>query len=100
MKFHDNQLVLCINDHYNSYCRFPVKWGRVYTIHGYYKCTCGSVQVTLEEISGVTEMGCKCSNTSYRRHSYFSWRFVPFEYSELVEETHKEMKEELVAVLD
>lgn len=82
MNFKAGQKVLCILDQYNSYCKFPLKRGSVYTVNGFYKCACGSLQITLAEITGVTKMGCRCHRTSVRRQSYFIWRFIPMEYFE------------------
>lgn len=73
------QRLLCVNDHFNSYCAYPVKKGLVYTIDGFYKCPCGSDQVTLEERKAMIDMICKCNRLSYRRQSYYSWRFIPLE---------------------
>jgi hypothetical protein len=61
------------------YCAYPVKKGLVYTIDGFYKCPCGSDQVTLKERASTIEMICKCRRLSYRRQSYYSWRFIPEE---------------------
>jgi hypothetical protein len=82
MEFKLGQKVLCVNDRYGSYCRYPLSKGGIYTIHGFHRCTCGSQQVTLMEIAGVVTMGCRCQRTSVRRHSYYIWRFIPLEYSE------------------
>lgn len=82
MNFRVGQRVLCINDRYRSYCRFPLKKGSVYTVNGFYTCACGSLQVTLSEIKGETNMGCRCHRTSVRRQSFFIWRFIPMEYFE------------------
>lgn len=87
------QKVLCILDHYRSYCSYPVKKGSIYTIHGYYECPCGSQQVTLKEIIGVTNMGCKCNLTSYRRQSYYTWRFIPLNYFEIFKSLSWDKKE-------
>jgi hypothetical protein len=82
MSFRVGQKVLCVNDHYHSYCRYPVKKGSVYTIHGFYRCSCGSLQVTLVEFPGETLMHCRCPLVSERRQSYYIWRFIPLEYFE------------------
>jgi hypothetical protein len=79
MKFESGQKVICINDHYESYSRYPVKKGTVYTIYSNYVCPCGSRQVTLNEYPGRTLMGCRCHRTSRRRSSYYSWRFMPLD---------------------
>lgn len=82
MNFRTGQRVLCINDKYRTYCRYPLKKGLVYTVDGFYRCSCGSLQIMLAEIPGVTNMGCRCNRTTVRRQSYFVWRFIPMEYFE------------------
>ena len=74
MKFKDRQKVLCVDDHFN-YGQSRLKKGLVYTIDGFYRCSCGSNQVTLVEIPDVLSMRCKCHWTSIRRQSYYNWRF-------------------------
>lgn len=82
MNFNAGQKVLCVNDHFGSYCAYPIRKGLIYTILGFYKCDCGSDQVTLKEIPGFINMGCRCFRTSFRRQSYFSWRFIQLDYFE------------------
>jgi hypothetical protein len=82
MNFSTGQLVLCINDKWDRDCVYPVKRGMIYTIHGFYKCPCGSDQLTLVEMPYVTSMICGCSRCTTRRRSYYSWRFTPLESSE------------------
>jgi hypothetical protein len=82
MNFKIGQKVVCILDYYNSYCRYPLKKGLIYTIEGFYKCPCGSQQVTLMESPGLTTMGCKCDQISFRRQSYYTWRFIPLVFFE------------------
>jgi hypothetical protein len=82
MNFEVGQKVLCVNDHFGSYCAYPVFKDDIYTIHDLYQCPCGSRQVTLEEVPGRTVMGCKCTRTSERRQSYYDWRFIPLTYFE------------------
>jgi len=82
MNFHAGQKVLCVNDYFRTYCAYPIKKGLVYTIHGFYRCVCGSDQVTLMEIPFSTYMGCRCHRTISRRQSYFTWRFIPLDYFE------------------
>ena len=79
MNFKTGQKVLCVNDHFRTFCASPVKKGVVYTIDGFYRCPCGSGQVTLQERASMIDMICKCSRLSYRRQSYYSWRFIPVE---------------------
>ena len=93
MNFRAGQKVLCVNDHYTSYCAYPLKKGSVYTIDGFYRCSCGSSQVTLMEIPEVTNMGCRCHLTSVRRQSYFTWRFIPLEYFEKLIDVSQDKKE-------
>ncbi len=83
MPLKKGQKVVCINNSNRSFCRYPLRKGSIYTIHGFYKCPCGSRQVTLTEIPASTIMGCSCHRTSLRMHSYFSWRFKPLEYYEI-----------------
>ncbi len=82
MNFKTGQKVLCVNDYFGSYCAYPIRKGLIYTIHGFYKCDCGSDQITLKEIPGSIIMGCRCFRTSFRRQSYFTWRFMPLDYFE------------------
>lgn len=82
MTFRTGQKVLCVNDYFRSFCAYPIRNGLIYTINGFYKCDCGSDQVTLIEIPWSINMGCECSRTSYRRQSYFNWRFLPLDYFE------------------
>ncbi len=102
MNFRVGQKVLCVNDKYGTYCAYPLKKGSVYTIHGFYKCPCGSQQVTLMEITGIINMGCRCDRTSTRRQSYFNWRFIPLEYFEnlISISSHKEEMLEKVETQD
>jgi hypothetical protein len=79
MEFKPGQRVICVNDQYRSYSRYPVTKGMVYTIHSNYQCPCGSRQVTLMEFPGRTPMGCRCPRTSNRRPSYYNWRFIPLD---------------------
>jgi hypothetical protein len=95
MMFQIGQKVLCINDHFRTYCRYPLKTGSIYTIHGFYQCPCGSDQVTLLEIPGVVRMGCRCNRTSTRRQSYYRWRFIPLAYFEIDKEESSDEKEVL-----
>lgn len=92
MKFEVGQKVLCINDHF-SYCKYPLKRGTIYTIHGFYQCACGSHQITLMEIPYAVNMGCRCDRTSFRRQSYYHWRFLPLEYFEESIESSSDRKE-------
>jgi hypothetical protein len=94
MMFQVGQKVLCINDHF-SYCRYPLKEGLVYTIHGFYQCACGSHQVTLIEIPYTVNMGCRCHMSSIRRQSYYIWRFVPLEYFEEYADSSSDIEEVL-----
>lgn len=87
MKFEFGQRVICVNDNFMSYCRYPVKKGSIYTIHGFYQCACGSHQVTLVEIPFLISMQCKCHRTLFRRQSYYNWRFVPLQSLEMTEES-------------
>jgi hypothetical protein len=112
-EFKRGQKVLCVNDHYTSYSLQPVKKGSIYTIHDLYQCTCGSRQLTLMEFPIVTNMGCKCSRISFRRHAYYEWRFIPLTYfekfikastvtkeiSEEINAQNKELLQELVKEL-
>ncbi len=82
MNFHKGQKVLCVNDRFIIYCSYPVKKGKVYTIHDFYTCDCGSKQVTLTEKPYVDQMKCGCGRIEERRQSYYNWRFVPLEYFE------------------
>lgn len=93
MEFKEVQKVLCVNDHYRSYCRYPLKKESIYTIHGFYQCTCGSHQVTLMEIPDVVNMECRCHRTSIRKQSYYNWRFIPLEYSEIFDELSSDINE-------
>lgn len=54
----------------------------VYTIEGFYRCPCGSDQITLSELPFMVNMICKCEKMAYRRQSYFVWRFIPIGYFE------------------
>ncbi len=80
MKFEIGQKVLCLDDHFSTYCAYPVKKGSIYTINGFYECACGSHQVNLIEFQPVIKMRCKCQRTIYRRQSFYSWRFIPLDY--------------------
>ncbi len=79
MDFKTGQKVVCVNDHFRSYCPYPVKKGLTYTIDGFFLCPCGSRQVTLKEKPFSLEMRCGCGRISYRRQSYYSWRFIPID---------------------
>lgn len=93
MEFEAGQKVVCVNDHYVSYSRYPVTKGHVYTIHGRYRCPCGSRQVSLKEFPGRTLMGCRCYRTSTRKSSYYSWRFIPLElYKRMLELNQKKIE--------
>jgi hypothetical protein len=93
MNFNTGQKVLCVNDHFGSYCAYAIRKGLIYTIHGFYKCDCGSDQVTLKEVPVFINMGCRCFRTSYRRQSYFSWRFMPLDYFEKFIDLSSDMNE-------
>ena len=82
MRFYIGQKVLCVNERFGSYCSHPVKKGLVYTIHGFYKCGCGSDQVTLFERPYINSMKCGCGRLATRRQSYYNWRFIPLQYFE------------------
>ena len=90
MSFEAGQKVMCVNDHYKSYSRYPVNKGTIYTIHGHYRCPCGSRQVTLEEFPGETLMGCRCPRTNNRRSSYYDWRFIPLDLFDSIVELSSE----------
>ena len=92
MKFKLGQKVLCVDDHFD-YGPSCLKKGSVYTIDGFYRCSCGSNQVTLVEIPDVLSMRCKCHQTSIRRQTYYNWRFVPLEYFEIFEELSSDINE-------
>lgn len=94
MKFEFGQKVVCINNHFN-YGQSRLKKGYIYTIEGFYICPCGSNQVTLVEIPDIISMRCKCHRTLIRRQSYYNWRFVPLEFSEIAFELPSEISEEL-----
>ena len=99
VNFKTGQKVLCVNDHFRSYCAYPIRKGLIYTIHGFYKCDCGSDQVILKEVPESINMGCRCFRTSFRRQSYFTWRFMPLDYFEKfidLSSDIKEIPEELV----
>ena len=95
MKLKTGQKVLCVNDHYNSYCKYPLIKGSIYTIHGLYQCHCGSPQVTLKEFPDEVNMKYKCPRTSERRQSYYNWRFIPLEYFEKFVKQSSEISESL-----
>ena len=82
MNFKPGQKVLCVNDHFRTYCTFPVVKGTVYTISGTYTCACGSSQVILKERPLKIDMNCRCGFVSCRRQSFYDWRFIPIEYFE------------------
>jgi hypothetical protein len=82
MNFRTGQKVICVNDQFKRYCAYPIKKGVIYTIDGFYKCPCGSEQVTLREKNAFIDMICKCDRLSYRRQSFYSWRFIPLEMLE------------------
>ena len=90
MNFKIGQRVLCVNDYKMRYCLYPIRKGLVYTIAGFYKCSCGSDQVTLSEVPCMTNMVCKCEKISYRRQSYYAWRFIPMGYFEKFTDLSKE----------
>ncbi len=93
MNFEAGQKVMCVNDHYKSYSRYPVTKGTVYTIHGHYHCPCGSHQVTLLEFPDRTLMGCRCPREVSRRSSYYNWRFIPLDlYYSIMELTTEEIE--------
>lgn len=99
MRYKVGQKVLCVNDHSNSNCSYPLMKGSIYTIHGFYLCPCGSLQVTLTEIPGATNMRCKCHLISFRRQSYYIWRFIQLEFFEAFEDAspgRKEILKELI----
>lgn len=83
MKFRSGQKVLCVNDHFNAPCGNRVKKGHIYTVQGYYKCPCGSRQVALIEYPAHTPMSCRCPGITYRRQTFYEWRFIPIEYFEM-----------------
>jgi hypothetical protein len=89
---------MCVNNHFRSYCAYPIRKGVVYTIDGFYKCACGSNQVTLVEKPSAIDMNCRCNRISYRRQSYYEWRFIPFEYFENIIEFSSDKKEKLEEV--
>lgn len=97
MKFELGQKVLCVDDHFN-YGPSRLKKGLIYTIDGFYLCPCGSHQVTVVEIPDIISMGCKCHRTLIRRQSYYNWRFVPLEFSEMVIELSSDINEELYEI--
>jgi len=82
MNFKTGQKVLCVNDHFRTYCAFPVVKGTVYTISGTFKCECGSSQVILKERPLKIDMNCRCGFFSFRRQSFYDWRFIPLTYFE------------------
>ena len=96
MKFYPGQKVLCVNDYFFPRCAYPIRKGSVYTISGFYKCVCGSDQVTLTGIpDDAILMGCRCGRTSMRPQTYYSWRFIPIEYFEAFIGFSEVNKEEL-----
>jgi hypothetical protein len=98
MKFKKGQQVLCVNASYGTYCAFPLKKGSIYSVDDFYECPCGSHQITLMEVPGLAKMGCRCDHSTFRRQSYFKWRFIPLEYFEKFIEYSEEaevQKEEL-----
>ena len=80
MNFKFNQKLVCVHDNYKSYCAFPLKKGKVYTVQGFHKCQCGSFQINLKEVEPVVLMRCGCGAVSMRRQSYYYWRFRPLQY--------------------
>ena len=79
MTYKEGQKVVCVDPTCKTYCRYPLKKGAIYTIHGHYQCTCGSLQVALEEYQEVLNMHCGCSRISHRRQTYYEWRFMPLD---------------------
>lgn len=45
MNFKAGQKAVCVNDHFRSYCAYPVRKGLIYTIDGFYKCICGQIRL-------------------------------------------------------
>lgn len=82
MNFKVGQRVICINDSWSKQIPYPLRKGAVYTISGFYKCDCGSDQVTLEEVPFIINMVCRCNRSFLRRQSYFKWRFSTTESCE------------------
>jgi hypothetical protein len=96
MKFYSGQKVLCVNDHFNPPCAYMIRKGSEYIIRGFYKCTCGSDQVTLVGIpDNPISMICRCGRISTRPQTYYSWRFIPIEYFESFICNSSEKQEEL-----
>jgi len=90
MNFKINQKVVCIDNRYNTFCSHPLEKGKIYTVYGFYTCSCGSEQIYVDEVSAIVSIQCKCKRISERRHSYYDWRFRALEhynlYHELLEE--------------
>jgi len=79
MIYKKDQQVVCINDSFTSYCRYPLTKGGIYTVHSLFQCECGSIQVTLLEYPEILNMRCGCSLSANRRQSYYEWRFMPLD---------------------
>ncbi len=93
MNFKINQKVVCVNNRHSTYCSHPLVKGGIYTVYGFYTCSCGSEQILVEEIKDVVIMQCKCSRTYESRHTYYSWRFKPLDlfhvYGDLFDENYE-----------
>ena len=97
MNFRTGQKVVCVNDHFVRYCSYPIKKGVIYTIDGFYKCRCGSYQLTLRERSVFIDMICKCNRISYRRQSYYSWRFIPLDlFDNIIDLENNKFPDEII----
>lgn len=96
MNFKTGQKVVCVNDSFISYCAYPIRKAVVYTVAGFYRCACGSNQVTLAERPCTINMICRCNRISNRRQSYYDWRFMPLDFLDNIIElpaVNKETKE-------
>jgi hypothetical protein len=93
MEFTIGQKIVCIDARYKTFCAFPLKKGKIYTVSGFFKCECSSEQLFLHGISQFVRMGCACNRTSLRRQSYFTWRFKPLQYYNLYKDLYENVGE-------